>query len=322
MTFGCTRWKAGGASAVALFAIVTLTSTDFVAAGDDESPQAVEVQPTPAVAAASGGIGAWVAEHTTSLPPVQPALSFDFPLEFGRHLMWDTAYILTAPARWDRCDWVEFSLLAAATGGTFGLDDPIDHWSRVTDPRSNTEADIEDAIQNFGSLAGIAGVLGGGYLYGLLAGDERMQRDPFTLGESLIIANLVFVVPVKAITGRERPNAGQGPWDWFAGGKSFPSSHSTTAFTLATGVSEYADNNLWVAVPAYALATAVGFSRIRANAHFLSDVFVGGTVGVVTTKTVFSLEWERSAHDDTGLRVALAPFASDDVRGIQLIARF
>src|SRR5262249_39460186 len=153
----------------------------------------------------SGGIGGWAAQHALELPPLQPAWSFDFPLNFGRHTLWDTAYILTAPTRWDGCDWAKFSLFAAATGGAFGLDGPIDRWSRVHDPRSSTEADIENAIQNFGALPGIASVLGGGYVYGLLARDEWMQRAPFSLGEALIITNLVFVVPGKAITGRERP---------------------------------------------------------------------------------------------------------------------
>lgn len=76
------------------------------------------------------------------------------------------------------------------------------------------------------------------------------------------------------------------------------------------------------AVPAYALATAVAFSRIRANAHFLSDVFVGGTVDVVTTRTVFSLERRRVEGAAPAVSVSIAPFVSGDAYGIRLNARF
>jgi membrane-associated phospholipid phosphatase len=316
---GCTWWGVG----IALVLVMAPPlHADVVSTTDDAATPAGEAQPTPSVAAAPGGIGTWVSDRTLALHPVRPAWSLDFPLEFGRHLVWDTAYLLTAPTRWDGCDWGKFSLFAAAFGGTLGLDEPIDHWSRVSDPRSNTEADIEDAIQKFGEVIGVTSVLGGGYLYGLVTGSEEMQSKPFTLGEALVITSLVFVEPLKAITGRERPNTGNGPYDWFAGGKSFPSGHTATAFSLAAGVSEYADNNLWVAVPAYALATAVGYSRIRANAHFLSDVFVGGTIGVVTTKTVFELERERTARETAGLQVSLAPFTTGTVHGLEIIGRF
>lgn len=60
---------------------------------------------------------------------------------------------------------------------------------------------------------------------------------------------------------------------------SFPSGHTTTAFAFASVVQE--KHGLQYGVPAYALATFVGFSRINDNKHYLFDVIAGGLVGTM-----------------------------------------
>jgi membrane-associated phospholipid phosphatase len=262
----------------------------------------------------------WVAEGAQSAEPLSDPFAWRTPLVFGRQVLWDTAYLLTAPVRWDRHDWARFTLLAAATGAFLGIDDPVDSF--VTDhPRSSTEADIEDGIQKLAELPGIAAVVGGGYLYGLLADEAPAANAALRTGEALLIAELLFVEPLKAITGRKRPNAGDGPYAWFQGGASLPSSHTATAFVLATGVSEYAGNNLWVAVPAYTLASGVAFARVRSDSHFTSDVFVAATLGVVVTKTVFGLEQQRAGRWGAD-QITLLPFASGEFRGLRMLFTF
>jgi membrane-associated phospholipid phosphatase len=310
---------------VLLLSFTTLAPVDALALdeGLDDTP------PAPAAAAEEVEAGRlrrgaeWVADRATGAEPLRPVLSLRLPLVLGRQILWDTAYLLTAPARWDRCDWTRFSLLIASTGAWIGLDEPVDVFSREDHPRSNTEADIEDAIEKFAELPGIAGVIGGGLVYGTIAGDERAQAAAMRIGEALLLSEMLFVTPLKLMTGRERPREGNGPYHWGAGGRSLPSSHVASAFTLATGISEYADNNLWVAVPAYTLASGVAFARVRSNSHFLSDVFVGATIGVVVTKTTFWLEGQRRArHDNAHIPVHVVPFAERDVRGIALVVRF
>jgi hypothetical protein len=310
----------------AVRAATTIDPAEAEAAQPEATPAAEGGAPAAAETAETGGVrGAadWVARKTLALQPLDPSLSLELPLAFGRRLLWDTGYILTAPARWDACDWGKFGLFTAGTGAALGLDSPVDTWSRVKNPRSNTEADIENAIQKFGEIAGVGGVVGGSYLFGLVTDNRQAKLMAFDVAEGLIITNLVFVEPLKAITGRDRPNTGNGPYDWFAGGKSFPSGHTATAFSLAAGVSMYADDSLWVAIPAYTLATGVGFSRIRADAHFLSDVFVGAVIGVVSTRTVIGLERQRIERQRAAApQLVLAPLVEPDARGVQLVVRF
>jgi membrane-associated phospholipid phosphatase len=126
-------------------------------------------------------------------------------------------------------------------------------------------------------LPGIAGVVGGAAIFGLATGSDLAKTISTDAGEAVLVSGL-FTEIGKETTGRHRPREGDGPFSFhpFSGAASFPSGHTTTAFALASAVSEDLGNNPWIAVPAYGLAALVGFSRTRANAHFASDVLIGG----------------------------------------------
>lgn len=59
---------------------------------------------------------------------------------------------------------------------------------------------------------------------------------------------------------------------------SFPSGHTSSSFATATSLA-YAYGP-WVGVPAFALATFVGGSRIADNAHWFSDTIAGAALGI------------------------------------------
>jgi membrane-associated phospholipid phosphatase len=62
------------------------------------------------------------------------------------------------------------------------------------------------------------------------------------------------------------------------GGSSFPSGHTSAAFSMATSIA--LDNKKWyIIVPAYTWAGLVGYSRIHLGVHYPSDVIAGAAVG-------------------------------------------
>jgi membrane-associated phospholipid phosphatase len=66
----------------------------------------------------------------------------------------------------------------------------------------------------------------------------------------------------------------------FAYNNSFPSGHTATAFAVATVLVLYMKNKKFQ-VPVLFAAFLVGFSRIYLGQHFLLDVLVGASIGVV-----------------------------------------
>ena len=95
------------------------------------------------------------------------------------------------------------------------------------------------------------------------------------LGAELVTAGVTD--GLKSISKRERPSGGD---------NSFPSGHSSAAFTnavLANRNLQYlsmSDNlRLALQVGNYLLASATAWARVEANGHWLSDVFAGAAIG-------------------------------------------
>lgn len=105
---------------------------------------------------------------------------------------------------------------------------------------------------------------------------------------SAVAVSGIAVNVLKVLFGRARPRLLQGDdpaygMHWFTFGadhSSFPSGHSNTAFAMALAIGA-----LWpkARLPALAAASMIAASRIIVGAHFLSDVFAGMTVAVLTS---------------------------------------
>lgn len=108
---------------------------------------------------------------------------------------------------------------------------------------------------------------------------------------------------VKALTGRPRPYTNER--DGFRGPTlnhdlhSFASGHSANAFGVAAAV---AGAFPAVRVPALAAASAIAWSRVHLARHHVSDVFLGGAVGVL-----FGLWFGVAARIASGRRGVGAP---------------
>jgi membrane-associated phospholipid phosphatase len=61
---------------------------------------------------------------------------------------------------------------------------------------------------------------------------------------------------------------------------SFPSSHASAAFAVATVFAHRYRKHRWVPFVAYGAASLISFSRVTNQAHFPSDVFLGAALGV------------------------------------------
>jgi len=111
------------------------------------------------------------------------------------------------------------------------------------------------------------------------------------LGDQVILALLSNVIAqgvtqsLKRIIAYPRPNGEDN--------HSFPSGHTTTAFTNATLLhEEYGQRSVLYTIGGYSTATAVGTMRMLNNKHWLADVLMGAGVGIGATKVLYiSYPW-------------------------------
>jgi membrane-associated phospholipid phosphatase len=76
--------------------------------------------------------------------------------------------------------------------------------------------------------------------------------------------------PYMVTPGLTKVSGGSGP--------SFPSGHTSVAFATATSLT-LAFPKWYVAVPAYAWAASVGYSRMYLGVHYPTDVLAGAVIG-------------------------------------------
>jgi membrane-associated phospholipid phosphatase len=122
---------------------------------------------------------------------------------------------------------------------------------------------------------------------GLAAGDARITRAGGRMAASVLLSTVAFQ-SLKLVSGRARPDAGQGAWSFspLSGNGSFPSGHSAVAFALATSLSHELHSPV-TTVLLYTAALGTAWSRIYDQRHWGSDVVLGAAVGVVSAQVVY-----------------------------------
>jgi PAP2 superfamily len=156
----------------------------------------------------------------------------------------------------------------------------------------------------------VGNLLGDGWLQGGVAIGTyvvgRMRDDRFVthLGSDLIRSqalNAVLTRGLKLAAQRNRPHGGS---------DAMPSGHTSAAFATAVVLQEHYGWKTGVA--AYAAAGFVGWSRIRDDRHWLTDVIVGATVGVIAGRTVVR------GHGQQWVVVPAATARSAEIRVIRV----
>lgn len=146
--------------------------------------------------------------------------------------------------------------------------------------------DVADWAREGGAsgLADVGRVLGDGWTQGGVAvgayvvGRATGHRELTHVGSDLVraqVLNALITRSAKIVGGRRRPSGGR---------HAMPSGHASATFTTASVL--HAHYGWEVGAPAYAAAAFVGWSSIRNEAHWVSDVIVGATIGTIVGHTV------------------------------------
>lgn len=117
------------------------------------------------------------------------------------------------------------------------------------------------------------------YGIGLIKRDSAIRRKGLYIGGSMAVAT-ALTLGMKYTINRERPYKTYPDIINLTNETSpaFPSGHTSLAFATATSFT-FAYPKWYVAIPSFAWASSVGYSRMHLGVHYPSDVVVGALVG-------------------------------------------
>ena len=113
----------------------------------------------------------------------------------------------------------------------------------------------------------------------LINDNKKLETDAYETAAGIAIA-AIGTEAIKVIIKRPRPYEIYSDIypDEIDNGNAFPSGHTSVAFAAATSIT-LISKKWYLAVPAYAWASGVGYSRIYLGQHYPSDVVAGALVG-------------------------------------------
>ncbi len=226
----------------------------------------------------------------------------------------DAGDIAIAPLRWKKNQWIGFAAFTGVTLLAYSQDEVIRDYFR----RNQTET--KDKItKNFLDPLGtvyLAGVVGGMYIYGLVAKNDETETAALLTGKAVILTG-GYTLLVKSLFQRERPNASNppdprswgGPFDGFHH-NSFVSGHTSVTFAAATVLGAYYKDRKWVGIMAFSLASLVAVSRVYDDKHWVSDVVAGAALGYSIGRLVYNKHEKKS--------LSIKPYGSIYGKGVTL----
>lgn len=226
------------------------------------------------------------------MPGPATAQRRDDPLRFLRWPVQDAAGLVSG---FSGAEWIATAGAGAGLLFLSRYDRPL-----TEEVAGFTEGTHVTVIEEFGNVKVVRPMATVILLGAFMSGDDRFQDAAFTSLQAVIYSNLVTNL-LKTAVGRSRPYEEEGPssFEPFAGGTSFPSGHSTTAFAFLTPWFLYYGGVAGGAL--LVVATATAFSRMATNFHWFSDVVGGSAVGYLTARALVR------RHQGKGDRIDIQP---------------
>lgn len=215
----------------------------------------------------------------------------------------DFGDIFTSPFHATHKTWKIVGGFTLLEGAMFFADKPIQKSATSWMANNPGMRNVSQYVTNFGG-AYEGYILAAFGAYGFIFHSNKVKTTTLLATQAYMTSGAVSYA-VKYLTGRQRPNyydpehpadpdnsIFRGPTIFNGNhpasgpGSSFPSGHTTAAFSAATVFAyEYKDQVI-IPVIAYSIAGLVGVSRVTQNAHWTTDVLAGFALGYITGKQV------------------------------------
>ena len=189
-----------------------------------------------------------------------------------KNLFFDQKDFWTAPLYFSEKQW-DWALPSILVGG---LLIKADGTIETHVPTSKSTVSHGVSYSNAG-VAALAASGGGLFLLGHFQNDDQKRETGILAGEAAIGA-FVDTEVFKYAAGRERPFTGSGTGRFFVSGDSFPSTHASVSWAIASVIAHEYPGPL-TQLLAYGMAGSVSAARWAGQKHFASDVLIGSALG-------------------------------------------
>lgn len=226
-----------------------------------------------------------------------PVAKRNLAVQFMRDLAGDQASIWTSPTKLSVSDASWIIPYGGITSALIVTD--ADYSAHIS--HNPTTMSHYNTLSNVtvGALIGGAGAM---WALSYVNHNSHWRETGYLSAEAAI--NTFALTEVgKYAFGRERPIQGDGNGNFFSGGVSFPSEHSSIAWAIA-GVIAHEYPGPLTKILVYSAAGLVSYSRMRARQHFPSDVFVGGVLGDMVAQDVYSRHYDPELGGEEWLSIS------------------
>ena len=145
----------------------------------------------------------------------------------------------------------------------------------------NRNVHLDNMFKGFTNSAGPVAYGTPAVMFGisLINHDEQLREKSLYIGASVLSSAIVSNI-FKYSVNRTRPFVTYPDIQKVTSGgsPSFPSGHTSDAFSLVTSVT-IAYPKWYIIIPAYGWASAVAYSRMDLGVHYPSDVLAGAVIG-------------------------------------------
>jgi membrane-associated phospholipid phosphatase len=175
-----------------------------------------------------------------------------------------------------------FILITIGSSSYFAQDLDYKILKNINSSYTVTGGKIQTTITNSITPVTIA-VPAGILAYSLFKRDSISRIKFYTIASSELVTGII-TTSLKLAIRRERPFSSHNDIVKYsdAGSLSFPSGHTSAAFSIATSLSlEFP--KWYVIVPSMLWASTMGYSRMYLGVHYPSDVIVGAIIGAGTS---------------------------------------
>ena len=220
---------------------------------------------------------------------------------------------LTSPMRWDGKDWLEFG---AISGGILFLSEQQDDkWKRemVSETHPSYDTNMTRIGNQWGDLTLSGPFMLGVYGYGRWNNDTTYLNASYNMVQSATYTGVMTTI-LKYLFRRDRPCDAQDESGWFKNGKTFPSGHTSLAFSVSRSYLNSLDSpSIATQALFYGLAATTAFARTYDNKHWTSDVVAGALLGIYTADFVRDQRKERQNNG-----VSYSPYIWNEGVGIKI----